>query len=122
MDKLNNNFSSDIFFSLKDRRWMIYVLVAIAILISLFFPPILFHKTFPKSSNLKKVYIAANNSVALEEIIRKFNEKNKGKIDVELVVFNYEKFSTNKKKELITRRSEERRVGKECRSRWSPYH
>ncbi len=22
----------------------------------------------------------------------------------------------------ITQRSEERRVGKECRSRWSPYH
>src|SRR5260370_38085710 len=25
-------------------------------------------------------------------------------------------------KNLITQRSEERRVGKECRSRWSPYH
>jgi len=24
--------------------------------------------------------------------------------------------------ERITGRSEERRVGKECRSRWSPYH
>ena len=24
--------------------------------------------------------------------------------------------------QVITRRSEERRVGKECRSRWSPYH
>src|SRR3712207_8824486 len=24
--------------------------------------------------------------------------------------------------EIITSRSEERRVGKECRSRWSPYH
>ena len=24
--------------------------------------------------------------------------------------------------DLHTRRSEERRVGKECRSRWSPYH
>ena len=24
--------------------------------------------------------------------------------------------------ELISQRSEERRVGKECRSRWSPYH
>ena len=24
--------------------------------------------------------------------------------------------------EAIARRSEERRVGKECRSRWSPYH
>ena len=23
---------------------------------------------------------------------------------------------------FITKRSEERRVGKECRSRWSPYH
>ena len=25
-------------------------------------------------------------------------------------------------KDLLGRRSEERRVGKECRSRWSPYH
>ena len=25
-------------------------------------------------------------------------------------------------KEVLTGRSEERRVGKECRSRWSPYH
>ena len=25
-------------------------------------------------------------------------------------------------RQLATRRSEERRVGKECRSRWSPYH
>ena len=25
-------------------------------------------------------------------------------------------------KEIYYRRSEERRVGKECRSRWSPYH
>ena len=24
--------------------------------------------------------------------------------------------------ELMSKRSEERRVGKECRSRWSPYH
>ena len=27
-----------------------------------------------------------------------------------------------KDRRTITRRSEERRVGKECRSRWSPYH
>ena len=26
------------------------------------------------------------------------------------------------KYDLLTTRSEERRVGKECRSRWSPYH
>ena len=24
--------------------------------------------------------------------------------------------------DILTQRSEERRVGKECRSRWSPYH
>ena len=28
----------------------------------------------------------------------------------------------NKEDEFTTKRSEERRVGKECRSRWSPYH
>ena len=27
-----------------------------------------------------------------------------------------------KERPLLTSRSEERRVGKECRSRWSPYH
>ena len=26
------------------------------------------------------------------------------------------------KEQLLEKRSEERRVGKECRSRWSPYH
>src|SRR2546427_5734116 len=30
--------------------------------------------------------------------------------------------STTTRAELIAARSEERRVGKECRSRWSPYH
>ena len=29
---------------------------------------------------------------------------------------------TLEKKENLENRSEERRVGKECRSRWSPYH
>src|SRR5690554_7908810 len=28
----------------------------------------------------------------------------------------------NEYKEILEKRSEERRVGKECRSRWSPYH
>ena len=33
------------------------------------------------------------------------------------------KINNNKESELIwILRSEERRVGKECRSRWSPYH
>ena len=31
--------------------------------------------------------------------------------------FNYGEFAT-----IRNQRSEERRVGKECRSRWSPYH
>ena len=29
---------------------------------------------------------------------------------------------TNQRKTTVRSRSEERRVGKECRSRWSPYH
>ena len=30
--------------------------------------------------------------------------------------------SAHKELQVLTNRSEERRVGKECRSRWSPYH
>src|SRR3989475_6237551 len=32
------------------------------------------------------------------------------------------RFLNPMKLSFVTRRSEERRVGKECRSRWSPYH
>src|ERR1039457_6121092 len=37
-------------------------------------------------------------------------------------VCNLRMDDTNPTKEDIEYRSEERRVGKECRSRWSPYH
>ena len=38
-------------------------------------------------------------------------------------IIDGKEFPTNPKKDEITiSRSEERRVGKECRSRWSPYH
>ena len=52
-------------------------------------------------------------------------EKKKGteKIFEEIIVENF----PNMGKEIVNQvqeaqRSEERRVGKECRSRWSPYH
>ena len=32
------------------------------------------------------------------------------------------RMKTTNRGTLVLRRSEERRVGKECRSRWSPYH
>ena len=34
----------------------------------------------------------------------------------------YEALIVNTGREAISLRSEERRVGKKCRSRWSPYH
>ena len=50
-----------------------------------------------------------------------FNEKFKSEgINAEYV--NFEIPSINNFMEVIEERSEERRVGKECRSRWSPYH
>ena len=33
-----------------------------------------------------------------------------------------EQIDDTEDKEIVLKRSEERRVGKECRSRWSPYH
>ena len=44
-------------------------------------------------------------------------------IDPLMTQFADQKKSVNKiNKAISTTRSEERRVGKECRSRWSPYH
>ena len=38
------------------------------------------------------------------------------------VLLRYFSFGLNRLKSYRVQRSEERRVGKECRSRWSPYH
>ena len=53
--------------------------------------------------------------VNADEIIRKFAAKEK---EFAEALQNYVYRQTSK----ILERSEERRVGKECRSRWSPYH
>ena len=41
---------------------------------------------------------------------------------VEVTVRGYELSLRKADAEMVEIRSEERRVGKECRSRWSPYH
>ena len=38
------------------------------------------------------------------------------------IVYDYDYIKSVLTKEKLAKRSEERRVGKECRSRWSPYH
>ena len=51
----------------------------------------------------------------------------KGKSLIEIIADNFKSAKTTAKwemelSEITAERSEERRVGKECRSRWSPYH
>ena len=54
-----------------------------------------------------------NKRMGLDSLIKSMMKGLIGKDPREI-----EKINSN----LITGRSEERRVGKECRSRWSPYH
>ena len=55
--------------------------------------------------SIARVYLSVFPSERSQEIVKNINDNMKS--------IRYE---------LGTRRSEERRVGKECRSRWSPYH
>ena len=43
-------------------------------------------------------------------------------INLKKVYFKKLEEYVGKKLNIVSNRSEERRVGKECRSRWSPYH
>ena len=63
-----------------------------------------------------------------DKVIEALNDKHK-RIEVrviEQITFNYENYYKDTQfmasRECYYIRSEERRVGKECRSRWSPYH
>ena len=48
--------------------------------------------------------------------------KKQGGLDQEILEWIQEKEGGIANEYLYFNRSEERRVGKECRSRWSPYH
>ena len=63
---------------------------------------------------------------AIDQVARNFKEAigisiNAG-MDMGMVPENYRAYITDLKELVGEGRSEERRVGKECRSRWSPYH
>ena len=70
----------------------------------------------------------ALDGIVISSLVKEFNETlTGGKIakiaqpendELLLTIKNFR----NQYRLLISARSEERRVGKECRSRWSPYH
>ena len=55
----------------------------------------------------------------LYQLVIQVKEKNSNLQEKNLLSLSYGKI---KRKDIDSPRSEERRVGKECRSRWSPYH
>ena len=80
------------------------------------------------TEDIEKIKLAdhskVNDSVRRKnELVKKF-ESVKSLLDKELLRVSKENGGANLSSILDdeTTRSEERRVGKECRSRWSPYH
>ena len=56
------------------------------------------------------------------EVLKSITGKKSGSEAIKYIVKEYPRFCAHYKQEAREKRSEERRVGKECRSRWSPYH
>ena len=67
-------------------------------------------------SGLRSVYMARRASVLVRLIMKSIHKQNKR----EVKHIGCKRFGIHYLLKGI--RSEERRVGKECRSRWSPYH
>ncbi|MGD8780709.1 MAG: extracellular solute-binding protein [Ignavibacteria bacterium] len=84
-------------------NWLIYLIILVAIIVSVLFYLFPFQNEFITEDKVAKVYFADNITQAHEELIKIFNEKYKGKIEVIPVDIPTEKFTTNKRKELITR-------------------
>ena len=91
----------------KNKKNIRIILVVLLVLISSLFTVVL--NLFPMiryssaSKNIKKIYFAENITPTHLQLIDEFNKINKGKIEVIPINLPYEKFSTNKRKELITK-------------------
>ncbi len=58
---------------------------------------------FRAEDSIQSLYFADNISIAHEMLIKEFNAKNRGRIQVVPINLPFEKFSTNERKELLTR-------------------
>ena len=74
--------------------------------------------------NLFHIFATTVDSTAVEKNLLVMKFYNREKEIAELKRVQELAFGQNSRMIVVTgrRRSEERRVGKECRSRWSPYH
>ena len=72
----------------------------------------------------RKAVVSTSANISGQPSPRNFSEISeevKSAVDY-IVGYRQEEMSNPKPSSIIKLRSEERRVGKECRSRWSPYH
>ncbi|MCF6269290.1 MAG: extracellular solute-binding protein [Melioribacteraceae bacterium] len=101
--KNKHDFTPSIITTSNIPKWLIYFLILVAIIISVIFYLFPFQNEFITTDKIAKVYFADNITDAHIELIRIFNQKYKGKIEVVPIDIPTENFSTNKRKELITR-------------------
>ena len=66
---------------------------------------------------IKKIVLAYSGGLDTSVILKWLQNK----YNAEIITYTSNLGQKINRKEII-KRSEERRVGKECRSRWSPYH
>ena len=84
-------------------NWLIYFLIFVAIIVSVLIYLFPLQNDFITEQKIAHVYFADNITNAHTEIIDKFNKLYQGKIEVIPVEIPTVKFTTNKRKELITR-------------------
>ncbi len=101
--KGNSDLLPSVLAANKIPNLIIYFLLLTAIVVSVIFYLFPFQNEFSSSGQDSKVYFADNITQAHSEIIAEFNKKYRGKIEVIPIDIPTLQFTTNKRKELITR-------------------
>lgn len=83
------------------KRFLLYIFIAVIVALIGFVLP--YSSSFYVGDKVTKIYFADHISDVYQKVIDEFNEKYKGKIQVIPVHLPFEKFTTNERKELLTR-------------------
>jgi len=78
-------------------------LIVIAVIILFIYIASPFATHMFTEETVKKVYFADHISPVYQELIKEFNEQNKGEIEIVPVHLPFEKFTTNERKEILSR-------------------
>jgi len=101
--KLNLPFANEKIFRFFSKTYLFFLVLMFLVTVFIIYFWITSFNSIPEEKKTRRLYYVDNITSVHQKLIYKFNERNRGRIEVVGINLPFTKFSTNERKELLAR-------------------